>query len=135
MEDRSILVDTSIIIELLRKKNKQNTYLWRLKELNFNCFVSAITVFELYAGAITKKHKEDLRKLLKWMEIIPFTNEIAQLAADIYKDLKLNNQLIEFRDIFIGATALEGRLPMATLNKEHFERIKGIDIYCSDNNI
>ncbi len=69
------------------------------------------------------------------MEIIPFTNEIAQLAVDIYKDLKLNNQLIEFRNIFIGATALEARLPMATLNKEHFERIKGIDIYCSDNNI
>ena len=129
MENRNILVDTSMIIEFLRKKNKQNTYLWKLKELSFNCFISTITVFELYAGAITERHKEDLKRLLKWMEIIPFTNEIAQRSAEIYKELKLNNQLIEFRDIFIGATALEMKLPIITLNEGHFKRIKGIEIY------
>ncbi len=129
MEDRNILVDTSIIIEFLRKKKKQNTYLWKLKELGFNCFISTITVFELYAGAITERHKEDLKRLLKWMEIIPFTNEIAQRSAEFYKELRFNNQLIEFRDIFIGATALEKKLPMITLNEGHFKRIKGIKIY------
>ena len=133
MENRNILVDTSIIIEFLRKQKKQNSYLWKLKELDFNCFISTITVFELYAGAITKRHKEDLEKLLKWLEIIPFTNEIAQRSAEIYKELKLNNQLIEFRDIFIGATALEMKFPIITLNEVHFKRIKGIKIYNRNN--
>jgi len=133
MEDRNILVDTSIIIEFLRKQKKQNSYLWKIKELGLNCFISTITVFELYAGAITKRHKEDLEKLLKWLEIIPFTKEIAQRSAEIYKELKLNNLLIEFRDIFIGATALEMELPIITLNEEHFKRIKGIKIYDRNN--
>lgn len=39
MENRNILVDTSIIIEFLRKQKKQNSYLWKLKELDFNCFI------------------------------------------------------------------------------------------------
>jgi len=129
MEDRNILVDTSIIIEFLRKKKKQNTYLWKVKELGLNCFISTITVFELYAGAITERHKQDLEKLLRWIEIIPFTKEIAERSAKIYKELKAENQLIEFRDIFIGATALEKELSIITLNEAHFKRIKGIKIY------
>ncbi|WP_038056411.1 type II toxin-antitoxin system VapC family toxin [Thermodesulfobacterium hydrogeniphilum] len=59
------------------------------------------------------------------MEIIPFTNEIAQCSAEIYKELKLNNQLIEFRDIFIGATALEMKFPIITLNEAHLNELKG----------
>ncbi len=133
MEDRNILVDTSIIIEFLRKKKKQNTYLWKVKELGLNCFISAITVFELYAGAITERHKQDLKKLLRWIEIIPFTKEIAECSAEIYKELKLDNQLIEFRDIFIGATALEMDFSIITLNEAYFKRIKGIKIYDREN--
>ena len=88
---------------------------WKIKEMDLNCFISTITVFELYAGAITERHKRDL--------------ETAKRSAEIYKELKNNNQLIEFRDIFIGATALETNLPIITLNEEHFKRIKGIKIY------
>ena len=87
----------------------------------------------MYAGAITDRHKQDLEKLLKWIEIIPFTQEIAKRSAEIYKRLKANNQLIEFRDIFIGATALEMELPLITLNEVHFNRIKGIKIYDRNN--
>ncbi len=115
MENKNILIDTNIIIEFLRKKNKQKSYLWKIKEMDLNCFISTITVFELYAGAITERHKRDL--------------ETAKRSAEIYKELKNNNQLIEFRDIFIGATALETNLPIITLNEEHFKRIKGIKIY------
>ncbi len=129
MGNRDILIDTNIIIDFLRKQNKQQTYLWKLKEADYNCIISTITVFELYAGAITLKHKDDLKKLLKWLEIQPLTTEIAQLSAEIYKDLKNQNELIEFRDIFIGATAIKINIPLMTLNNKHFIRIKGIKIY------
>ncbi|GAB6888524.1 hypothetical protein JCM13304A_20230 [Desulfothermus okinawensis JCM 13304] len=133
MENRDILIDTSIIIEFLRKQNKQLSYLWKIKEAGFNCLISTITVFELYAGAITKRHKKDLNKLMKWMDVIPLTTEIAQRSAEIYKDLKSQNQPIEFRDIFIGATAVEVNVLLLTLNEKHFKRIKGIKIYNKEN--
>ena len=37
--------------------------------------------------------------------------------------------MIEFRDIFIGATALELNVMLLTLNEKHFERIKEIKLY------
>ena len=129
MENRDILIDTNIIIDFLRKQNKQQSYLWRIKEADYNCIISTITVFELYAGAISSRHKEDLKKLLKWLDIQPLTTEIAQLSAEIYKELKAKNQLIEFRDIFIDATAIKINIPLLTLNKKHFIKIKGIRIY------
>ena len=129
MENRDILIDTNIIIDFLRKQNKQQSYLWKVKEADFNCIISTITVFELYAGAISSRHKDDLKKLLKWLDIHPLTAKIAELSAELYKDLKAKNQVIEFRDIFIGATAIEMNIPLLTLNEKHFIRIKGIRIY------
>ena len=55
--------------------------------------------FELYAGALTPRHKKDLEKILKWLEIVSLTREIAEQSAEIYKRLKRENKLIEFRDI------------------------------------
>ena len=129
MDNRDILIDTSIIIEFLRKKNKQNTILWKIKEDGFNCNISSITVFELYAGAITLRHVTDLKKILKWMEIISLTKDIAEQSAEIYKKLKKKNQLIEFRDIFIGATSIVLNIPIITFNEGDFKRIEGIRIY------
>ncbi len=128
MDDRDILIDTTIIIDFLRKQNKQATNLWKVKEAGFNVQISTITVFELYAGALTDIHKNDLLKLLKWFEIIPFGFETAQISAEIYKNLKAENQLIEFRDIFIAATSIEFNVPLLTLNKKHFNRINDVKI-------
>ena len=132
MDNKDILVDTSIIIDFLRKKNKQHTMLWKIKERDFNCFISSITVFELYAGAVTPRHKKDLEKILKWLEIVSLTREIAEQSAEIYKRLKRENKLIEFRDIFIGATCIVLNIPLITFNEEHFKRIEGIKTYNKD---
>ena len=129
MAYRSLLIDTSIIIEFLRKKNKRSSVLWDVMEDGLNCVISTITIFELYAGAKTKKHITDLEKILKWLFVVPFSREIAEQSAEIYKELRRNNQLIDFRDIFIGATSIVLDIPIVTHNKRHFERIQGITIY------
>ena len=63
------------------------------------------------------------------MILLPFNYDTAMKSAEIYNDLKSRNQVIEFRDIFIGATAILNHLPVLTLNRKHFERIDGIKIY------
>ena len=129
MDNRDILVDTSVIIDFLRKKDKKRSLLWKIKELDLNCLISTITVFELYAGAVSDIHKRDLQNLIKWMLVLPFTMKTAQISGEIYRELKARNELIEFRDIFIGATAVELTVPVLTLNEKHFKRIKGVDLY------
>lgn len=45
---------------------------------------------------------------------------------DTYKALKPKNALIELADLLIGATAISNSVPLATLNKKHFERIPNL---------
>jgi predicted nucleic acid-binding protein len=125
MENRRHLVDTSVIIDFLRKKAK--SWLWKIKE-NYTCFMSSITLLELLSGAKKDRHFEDVDKITKWIESIDFNDEIATIAASILRNLKEQNQIIDYRDIFIAATAKHHHLTMATLNISHFERIEGITL-------
>ena len=61
--------------------------------------------------------------LSTFVVILPFSSEISQEAAYIYRVLKQNNLLIEIRDIFIAATAITHDMRLATMNRKHFERI------------
>ncbi len=95
-------------------------------EQELHGIISTITVFELYAGAVTEQHVEDLQRLLKWFELAPFSEAVAKRAAAIYLRLKSENKLVGFKDIFIGATAVELDIPVLTLNHRHFQRIEGL---------
>lgn len=123
-----MVVDTNIFIEYLRAKNKLNTTLQRLPDTS-DLYISSVTIYELFAGSNTDKKKEEVRILTSDLTLLPFTSETAIKAAEIYNDLKSRNKLIEFRDIFIGATAIVNNLPLLTLNKNDFERINGIDFF------
>lgn len=59
-------------------------------------------------------------------QLLPFTDEAAIKAAQIYRQLKKDSLLIEFRDIFIAATCIVNDLPLITLNEKHFKRINGL---------
>jgi len=129
MEDRNVLIDTSVIIDFLRKSNKRSSRLWQLQEQGAVGHVSTITLFEVYAGAREPRHFDDLKRLFRWYVILPFTEPMALQASDIFRTLKGLNQIIEFRDIFIAATAMVSDMPITTLNERHFQRIEGIRIY------
>jgi tRNA(fMet)-specific endonuclease VapC len=123
-----MVIDTNIFIEYLRAKNKLDTTLQRLSD-QYDWHVSSITIYELFMGANTEKKKEEIKILTSDLILLPFTYDTAMKSAEIYNDLKIRNQIIEFRDIFIGATAIVNNFSVLTLNTKHFERIDGIKIY------
>ena len=90
--------------------------------------MSSLTLFELLSGAKTEQHFEDIRKITRWIESIYFDDDIAELGASIFRNLKQRNEIIEYRDIFIAATAKFHNLGIATLNTSHFERIEKLRI-------
>jgi len=127
MDNTRTLIDTSVIIDFLRKQNKEKSHLWSIKTKNV-CFMSSITLFELLSGAKTQRHLDDISKIAKWIESIYFDDDVADMAATIYRDLKEKNEIIEHRDIFIAATAKCNNLCIATLNTDHFERVRGLEL-------
>jgi tRNA(fMet)-specific endonuclease VapC len=127
MELPRILIDTSIVIEHLRKQNRRKSILYRIAD-DYALYVSTIAEFELYAGAINSQKQHDVQEILGWCTLLPFTSDVAATAAALYRELKAANQLIEIRDIFIASTALTYTLPLMTLNLRHFDRIKRLHL-------
>lgn len=128
MAAENVLIDTSVIIDFLRKKDKRKTLLWKIKTDN-NCYLSVITLFELYAGATTDIKRSDVDKISAWIQLIDLDATIASRAATYYRELKTRNRNIEFRDLFIAATATQHDLQLATLNTKHFQRIKDLALF------
>jgi len=118
-------VETSVIIDFLRKEKKETSLLWKIKH-TAKCFMSSITLFEILSGAKTERHFKDIEKITKWIESVYFDDDIAEVAASIFQNLKQRNQMIEYRDIFIAATAKSYNFRIATLNTDHFKRINGL---------
>lgn len=127
MEHRKILADTTIVIDHLRKKDKASSALFKLIDKH-DLFISAVSVFELYAGATDERKKSDIRNIMTAFEILPFTADVAEKAGEMYISLRKTNHIIEIKDIFIAATAIIHNVSISTLNRKHFERIKDVEL-------
>lgn len=123
------LLDTNICIYFL--KNKYGVA-ERIKAIgNRNCFISDITLAELYFGASNSGQKES--KMQGVWAIEKYFNIISiQKALECYGDnkaiLKKQGKLIDDFDLLIGSTAVACNLIMVTENTKHLARIPNINI-------
>ncbi|MEE4286839.1 MAG: type II toxin-antitoxin system VapC family toxin [Mariniphaga sp.] len=122
-----ILLDSSILIELFRKKNKEKTLFYHLSKTEVSFCISSITNYEIGIGN-RKAHTAYWENLSSNFKVLSFDKSCSEKAITIYLDLLKDNKMIDLADILIGATALAHDVPMATLNTKHFERIKGLEI-------
>ncbi|MBK7129752.1 MAG: type II toxin-antitoxin system VapC family toxin [Crocinitomicaceae bacterium] len=122
-----ILLDSSVLIELFRKKNKEQTLFFNLLQDHDQLAISVITHYEIGIGN-QPGHLEYWKKLCNNLTIIPFDESCTETAIKIYRSLIKINKKIDLADILIGATALAYDLPIATLNIKDFERIQGLHI-------
>lgn len=127
METRTVLLDSSIIIEYFRKEKKSKSILYQLSDKYRFC-LSTITIFEIKIGLKSERQWNDYRTLIKDIEILPIDEFCIDETVKIYLHLKERNKLIELADLLIAAAAITNSLPLATLNTRHFENIK--DHYC-----
>ena len=125
MDYQRVLIDTSIFIDYFRKENKQNTKLYMLRKEGYEFLTSSICYFEYMSGS---RNEEFDLALFENITVIDFDKQQAYIASKIFRDLKKRNQLIEFRDILIASFAIALNIPLATLNRRHFERIEDLII-------
>ena len=62
------------------------------------------------------------------IEVIAFDEICVDTAVDVNAALRRKRKQIGIADLFIAATALTHNLPIATINKNHFDRIAGLEI-------
>ena len=130
MEPKTLL-DTDVLSGLMRKTpaalNRARTYLADHRRLT----ISLLTRFEILRGLKAKHATAQLAAFDSFCmnnEVLPITDRVIVLAADIYADLHIRGQLIPDADILIAATALDNSRVMATNNLADFGRIAGLRI-------
>lgn len=127
MENKLICLDTSVLIDFYRKKDKSKTYLYKLS-LKYSLFaVTSVTVFEIFSGSDAIQN-DFWGKFFQSKVILPFDFNAAKRAVIIDKELKALRKRIDIPDLFIAACATEHNLPLATLNIKHFQRVKELEI-------
>lgn len=121
----TVLVDTSVIIDFLRRKKKDRTWWYQLATSNALA-IALITHTELYAGSsvwTNQRARQELDLLFSAVEMVPMSTEISFRAAQ--NRARYSVHLI---DSIIAATSLVKELPLATLNRAHFKKITGLKL-------
>lgn len=123
------LLDTCTCISMFRNEGRVRDTLRRIG-IN-NCYISEITVAELYFGlakAEDKRRKlDDIREVQHLFRIIPAYSSFKEYG-EIRYSLEHTGQRVDQFDLLIGATALHHDLTLVTSNLKHFERMQGIKI-------
>lgn len=123
---KKLLIDTSVIIDFLRRKDKKDSLLRKISEQDL--YISIVTHTELYSGKSvweSKAAKQELKKLFSIFTILPLITEISQNAGKI----KAYNHDMTIIDCIIAATSIIRDLDLTTLNIKDFEKVDSIKLF------
>ena len=125
------LVDTDIISYYLRNNANVSRQMKLAYEQYGYLSMSVVSYYEVVNGLLFKDAKGQLKsfeKLIQSFQIIPLDTAIADIAAQIFADLRRNNQIVAHTDVLIGATALHYQMKVVTNNQAHFSRIPNLEL-------
>ena len=124
------LLDTNVCVFFLRGKTTIVEQI--LKKGIDNCFLSEITVAELFYGVECDEYnfKENRKKVSEFIDIltvIPIADVFLEYARQ-KAILRKKGNLIDDMDLFIGSTAIAKDMVLVTDNEKHLNRLLNIKI-------
>ena len=126
---KKYLLDTNICIFCMRGKFEMNRKI-AAAGIN-NCYLSEITVAELYYGAENsanpKKTMRETEEFVSLFHVIPLTQALHTFGREKAYLTSIGRKIENF-DMSIGAIALQHKMVMVTDNIDHLGRIRGIEI-------
>jgi len=132
------MIDTSILVDLLRKYPKTLNFIHQLGSKPL--FATEISIMELVFGVtgskvytnnpeLKQKRLSEIQDLTIKFTILSFDRKSAYKTAEMMGKLKLDGNIIDFRDGMIaGITKANGIDELLTHNKNHFERISELNV-------
>ena len=121
------LVDASFLIDYARGDDAAIAYLAAHDEEEIGA--STVVLSELYRGLMITQDmtQEEAMSKYEWVEPVPFTNETAAEAAEIYVELRADGEMINRSDIYIAGTARSLGVSLV-VNDNHFIAIEDLEV-------
>ncbi len=121
-----VLCDTNILIHAF---NGNTSTIEALEGIGFhNIVLSSITTMELLQGMGNKIELAQMKKKIKYYDIIHFDSQISQKSIELIESFKLSHHL-QIPDAIIGATAIVNKIELFTYNKKDFDFMPNIILY------
>ena len=112
-----VLCDTNILINAF---NGNPDTIQDLKNIGYdNIALSAVTVMELYQGMGNKTELAQMKKKIKYFDVVQFDDLISEKAIELIMLFRLSHGLL-IPDAIIGATAIVHQIPLYTYNLKDF---------------
>ncbi len=136
-----MLLDSDILIDLLRGKKEARDFLFSLPAHSLHC-CSAITVAEIHSG-MREPERQITTELIDSLVVLPVTRQVAEIAGKFRREYKSatvptasrhpaaeapppaapekpKGSELELDDCLIAATAFVEGLELATTNRRHY---------------
>ncbi len=125
---RLVVADTDVVIDFFTDTPPLAQVLADLLKEG-RLAVTAITVFELYAGVRSAKRLKLLETFFERLPVLPLDLLAAAYAGKIYTDLKSEGMTVGNQDMLIAGICLAAGLPLLTRNRAHFAPIEGLALF------
>jgi predicted nucleic acid-binding protein len=121
-----ILCDTNVLINAF---NGRIDTIQELSKIGYpNIVLSSITVMELYQGMENKTELAQMKKKIKYFDILHFESQISEKALELMLQFNLSHGLL-IPDAIIGASAIVQQIPLFTYNLKDFRFMPDIILY------
>jgi predicted nucleic acid-binding protein len=117
--NKNVLLDTDVIIELLRKQETTIKTLLELQQQNYEFYVCPIVVAEIYAGAFVKEYPL-IEQFFSFCHTLSIDNEIGKIAGLYANQYRKAFNKISLEDYLIAACAKKYQLCVWTNNTKHY---------------
>jgi predicted nucleic acid-binding protein len=114
-----VLLDTTVLIDVLRARQKRRSLLAELVEGGHILATAAINIGEVYSG-MRLGEEAKTEAFLSSLDCYPMTAAIARRAGTMKSALAQKGQTFSLADMIVAATALEHGLTLMTDNRKDF---------------
>ncbi len=120
-----MVADADVLIDYLQGKGGAADRI-ALELRHGQLAVTAVTRFELAAGARSPRQHKLIAQLLEALPCLPLDAPAADRAADVRRSLERRGESIGMADSLIAGIVIVNDGMLLTRNRRHFERVAGL---------
>jgi predicted nucleic acid-binding protein len=115
----NLLLDTTVMIDVIRFRNRRNEFLAELVRSGHRLSTSTLNIAELYAGSRPRESAR-IEALLSGLEYYELSASIARLAGQMRNAWAQRGRTLSLADTIVAATAIDRRCALLTDNRKDF---------------